>query len=457
MSKYLLAYYGDDSTGSTDVMEALTINGVKTVLFMEVPTQDQLRQFPDVQAVGIAGTSRSMTPDQMKDALPPLFRALEALNADFLHYKICSTFDSSPSIGSIGYAIGLALESFERKPFLIPLMIGVPVLLRYVVFGNLFATVQGVTHRLDRHPTMSVHPATPMNEADLRLHLAKQTNLPIRHLSVHDLTQSPEYLVQQLLSIEQEQDGKPTIILVDTLTTQDIRTLGQLLLSYRPTQSSFVVGSSGVEYALVDAWQASGKVQAPSTSFRVSPIDQLLVMSGSASPVTNRQIETIQTRANAQLVAIDTERLIDPAQYEDERKRLVEKGLSILRSGQSLILHTAQGADDPRLAATRQRMSELNLDTSQTAAILGHQQGLILNALIDLSRIKRLCVVGGDTSGHVAHTMGITALGFVASVAPGAPLCLATSTIAANNGLEIAFKGGQNGKEDYFLKLLNGS
>ena len=32
---YLLAFYGDDFTGSTDVMEALTLGGVPTVLLLE--------------------------------------------------------------------------------------------------------------------------------------------------------------------------------------------------------------------------------------------------------------------------------------------------------------------------------------------------------------------------------------------------------------------------------------
>jgi hypothetical protein len=34
----LLAYYGDDFTGSTDTMEVMTFNGLPTVLFVEPPT-----------------------------------------------------------------------------------------------------------------------------------------------------------------------------------------------------------------------------------------------------------------------------------------------------------------------------------------------------------------------------------------------------------------------------------
>ena len=41
MAELLLSYYGDDLTGSTDVMEALASQGVPTVLFTQQPTQAQ--------------------------------------------------------------------------------------------------------------------------------------------------------------------------------------------------------------------------------------------------------------------------------------------------------------------------------------------------------------------------------------------------------------------------------
>jgi len=56
----LLAYYGDDFTGSTDVMEALSKAGLRTVLFLKPPTAAQLARYPGLRALGIAGGSRTM-------------------------------------------------------------------------------------------------------------------------------------------------------------------------------------------------------------------------------------------------------------------------------------------------------------------------------------------------------------------------------------------------------------
>lgn len=46
MNDLLLTYYGDDFTGSTDVMESLELYGIPTVLFLAMPTRAAGRAFP---------------------------------------------------------------------------------------------------------------------------------------------------------------------------------------------------------------------------------------------------------------------------------------------------------------------------------------------------------------------------------------------------------------------------
>ena len=48
-------------------MEALASNGVPTVLFMDIPDAEMLARFSHCRAIGIAGTSRSETPDWMDE------------------------------------------------------------------------------------------------------------------------------------------------------------------------------------------------------------------------------------------------------------------------------------------------------------------------------------------------------------------------------------------------------
>ena len=100
MSDLRLTFCGDDFTGSTDVMEALATAGLRTVLFLEPPTRDELRRFDGVRAAGVASTSRTLSPEAMEASLRPILERLRDLGAPLCHYKICSTFDSSPRVGS---------------------------------------------------------------------------------------------------------------------------------------------------------------------------------------------------------------------------------------------------------------------------------------------------------------------------------------------------------------------
>ena len=182
-----LTYFGDDFTGSTDVLEAFTAAGVNTVLFLQPPRPEDLARFPGVRCVGVAGQSRGKNPAWMRANLPEVFERLSSLGAPIVQYKVCSTFDSSSEVGSIGQAIDLGVQHTRARWS--PMVVGAPRLQRYQVFGHLFAAAQGDVWRIDRHPTMSRHPVTPMHESDLRVHLGQQTARRIGLINLSHMTQ----------------------------------------------------------------------------------------------------------------------------------------------------------------------------------------------------------------------------------------------------------------------------
>lgn len=452
MSDLLLTFYGDDFTGSTDAMEGLALNGVPTALFLEPPTAAQLQgRFADLRAVGVAGVSRSLSPDAMTDELRPALAALKALAAPLTHYKVCSTFDSSPLVGSIGRATDIGWEVF--KPPVVPLVVGAPSLRRYVAFGNLFATVDETTYRLDRHPTMRHHPITPMHESDLRLHLAQQTDKNIDLLDVRHLAGDTATIDRHFRALV---DDGAEVILFDTLDEAHLLTIGRLLWSLRDEGPLFVVGSSGVEYALTAYWHAAGVVEKPPLPGSAGPVDQIVVMSGSASPVSAAQIDWAREHGFHAL-RLDSAALVNPDRVGHEREAVVAAALRVLASGQSLVLYSAQGPDDPAIAATRDQLESLGLDPNSAGQRLATQQGLILReVLARYPVIRRVCVAGGDTCSHATRQLDIYALEMVAPLAPGGPLCRASAHTPRFDGLEIVLKGGQVGAADYYGLILQG-
>lgn len=442
MSKLALTFYGDDFTGSTDALEALTLGGVPSALFLEPPTPAQLAaDFPGVRAVGVAGVARAMTPEQMDEALPPIFAALRELGAPICHYKVCSTFDSSPRIGSIGRALELGRAALASA--IVPIVVGAPALRRYIAFGNLFAGVGGEAVRLDRHPTMSRHPVTPMDESDLRRHLARQTSASVGLVDVLQLAEGPEAVSARLAALRRE--GMEAV-LFDTIDGGHLLTIGQVLWEAAAERPLFVIGSSGVEYALTAWWREQG-VFPPAGPFAApGPAGQIVVISGSASPVTAEQIAWAEANGFTG-VRLDVPRLLTAADgYDGE---LVELAATIMAEGRSPLFYSARGPDDAALkvaAEGGERVSER----------LGVAQGRVLRAILERTAPRRVCVAGGDTCGHVVRQLGITAMTVLAPLAPGSPLCRAHAPHTPRDGLELALKGGQLGGVDFFGRVRDG-
>lgn len=429
----LISYYGDDFTGSTDVMEALASNGVETVLFLKQPDDTLLSRFATARAFGLAGTSRSETPDWMQVHLRDAFEWLKTLGAELCHYKVCSTFDSSPDIGNIGRAIEIGRAVFGEAA--VPLIVGAPQIRRYTAFGQLFAAYQGQNYRIDRHPVMARHPVTPMDEADVLKHLAKQTALSsvlIDNVGVV-AADAPERL-----SVD------AGILMLDVLDGATQAAAGDLLWNGLRGKSHFVCGSSGVEYALIPAWRKAGLIGERPVFADVGPVERIAVVSGSVSPTTERQIR--HALANGfEGITLDPIKL---AGDEAEIATAVEAALKILAGGRSVVLYTALGPSADRGG---------ELDTFSGARHrIGRALGRIQRQLVGRAGLSRAVVAGGDTSSHALGEMGIAALTLKMPLpqTPGSPLCVAHG--GGTNGLEIALKGGQVGGDDYFSMIRAG-
>ena len=74
----LLAYCGDDFSGSTDVMEAFSAAGLPTVLFLQSPTPQWVQRFANMRCIGLASTARGQSPEWMDAELPAAFACLKA-------------------------------------------------------------------------------------------------------------------------------------------------------------------------------------------------------------------------------------------------------------------------------------------------------------------------------------------------------------------------------------------
>ncbi len=443
----LVSFYGDDFTGSTSVMEVLTFAGVPTVLFLDMPTTAQLAAFARYRGIGIAGIARSQSPDWIKTHLPPVFESLARLEASISHYKVCSTFDSAPHVGSIGQAIDLAAPIFGGAWH--PLVVAAPAIGRYQAFGNLFAVAAGVGYRLDRHPTMSCHPVTPMDEADVRRHLGKQTGKSIGLIDYVALKrgEATEALTQELAKGAE-------IVAIDIVDAETLAAAGRLIWECRG-EHLFAVGSQGLEYALVAHWQAAGLLDTPQRELRAAPSERIVCISGSCSPVTAGQITFAQQNGFAG-IRLDASRAVDRREWERELGRAEDQALAAVGAGRDPLVFTATGPDDPALARVASAIDASGQPTGEINDRIGSGLGRLLGRVMQHARLTRAVIAGGDTSGHATRELGIYALTALAPIAPGSPLCRAYSDDRAHDQFEIALKGGQIGAPDFFCAVRHG-
>src|SRR5688572_32423305 len=202
-------FVADDLTGASDVLAQAHRYGLEAALVIgDAPLP------VDVDVVGIAGPIRSLGGLAFDDTVRRDLARMAEIDLHVLLYKVCSTFDSSTTTGSIGRGIELLHELFTSHGA-IPVAPAQPGFGRFTAFSDHYASFAGQVHRLDRHPVMSRHPSTPMHEADLRRVLIDQLTSGARVGSIH-LTAYGSDMFSELWT-DRRQDPGLTAFVVDAV------------------------------------------------------------------------------------------------------------------------------------------------------------------------------------------------------------------------------------------------
>jgi uncharacterized protein YgbK (DUF1537 family) len=421
-----IAFYGDDFTGATDTLATATQGGLRTLLFLRPPTPARLAAAGELDCLGIAGASRSMAPAEMHKELAPIAACFAELDAPVVHYKTCSTFDSAPETGNIAAAIQLLGPAIGAR--FVPIVAGQPNLGRYCVFGNLFAAAEqgGPMFRIDRHPTMARHPVTPMTEADLRLHLARQGLIGIGNIPYTAYGLSPEALADRIAAAGADSAGA---VLFDVSRAEDLAVIGRTIWQQARAARVLAVGPSGVTQALAPSTGSA----TPRVARAQGPV---FIMAGSLSPVTRAQITAATGFAR---LSIDAARLAarESAYLED----IVRQCASALAGGRDLIAHTMPS----------------NAHAKAAGLAIATATGELVARLLRVAPLRRFGVAGGDTSSWILRALDVWALAHVGHLAPGVALCRIRADDPALDGVEVMLKGGQMGSRDLFELLRAGT
>ena len=445
-----LAFYGDDFDVSIDALDTLHRANIKSVLFLSPPNPDQQAQFSGFSAFGVAGQSRSMTPAEMEQYLPPVFQLLKNPGAPIVHYVTSPSFESAPHVGSIAKVLEIA-RSQSRCPT-IPILAGTPAHGTYCAFGNLFA-VEPMSRnpvRIDHHPSLSSHPVTPMTEADLKIHLSQQSPHRIELFDLLALdSEDPDNQLRSLLA------HSPDGILFDILGPRHLPILGSLIEEMvERGWPLFAIGSTSIEAALTSAWGCSA---APAATSPLTGAEQILVIHDGRSKQAQRQ-HYAAVRAGFLDIPVETDQLARSETPESALNQAVESAIQALDEGKSAILRTVdsndsqQHSDDTTFRTLG--FSTLNIQLKRHRTI-GPKLGGIVNRILQAHPLKRIVVAGSEASADVCRALQTSAIE-IKSTSPFTPPICVLHTPSSTDQMEVCFDFEESKSPDLWRVLRDG-
>ena len=408
----LLGAVADDMTGATDLCLMLAREGLRTVQVIGVPDGP----LPQADAIVIALKSRSVPADKAVAMSVAAAQRLLAGGARQVLFKYCSTFDSTDA-GNIG-PVTEALLTLTGCPLTIACP-SFPAAGRTTYRGHLF-----VGDALLSDSPLKDHPLNPMHDANLVRVLSRQTALPVGLVTMDTIAQG-ETAVRAAFAA-QAAAGK-RIVVVDTLTDADLRTLGAAC-----ADMALVTGGSGIGMGLAATIATAPR---PAQTQMAAPGGRSVVLAGSCSVATRAQIAMAQA-AGMPSVAVDVDRLMSGAQTAAD---LADWALAqphdsiplICSSADPATLHDIQARFGPHTAGA--------LIERTLAATARHLRD---------AGFARFVVAGGETAGAVVAALDVTTLYIGPEIAPGVPW---TRSICGPD-LVLALKSGNFGGADFFLK-----
>ncbi|CAI1843927.1 Uncharacterized protein conserved in bacteria [Serratia fonticola] len=412
----LLGVIADDFTGATDIASFLVENGLPTVQLNGVPQDDTP---VDSQAVVISLKSRSCPVDQAVEQSLQALAWLQRQGCRQFYFKYCSTFDSTAQ-GNIGPVTDALLNALgEQQTVISPAL---PVNGRTVYQGYLF-----VMDQLLSESGMRNHPVTPMTDSNLMRLMEAQASGRCGLVNAAEMDRGAGAVKEKLQQLAQL--GVRYVVL-DTLNEQHLLTQGEALKTMK-----LVTGGSGLAIGIARQWTQPGQEKAQSAGAPQGK--KAVVLSGSCSTMTNKQVARYRQQAPAQ--SIDVSRCItagDRSVYAAELSTWVEQ-----QAAQPLAPLLYATAEPEQLQQTQQQYG--------TEAASQAVEALFAEVVKRLQQqgFSRFIVAGGETSGVVTQALGIRGFHIGPCISPGVPWVR-----AIEQPVSLALKSGNFGDENFFAR-----
>lgn len=412
-----LGVIADDFTGATDIASFLVNYGMSTIQLNGVP-QDSLTLDNDVDAVVISLKSRSCPVNEAVEQSVAALKWLQQQGCKQFYFKYCSTFDST-SKGNIGPVTDALLDALDEKLTIISPAL--PVNGRTIYQGYLFVMAQLLSDSGMRH-----HPINPMTDSSL-IRLMESQSKGKCGLIPFNIIESGANAVSAKLD-ELKNAGYRYVVL-DTLTEKHLLTQGEAVRDMK-----LVTGGSGLAIGLAKQWAKPGVDSQQAQKAGQPQGDKSVILSGSCSVMTNKQVAAYQNQAPS--FALDIEKCL----IDDNYINIVNQWV-IDNSSQSLAPLVYATTSPENLASIQNKWG-----IEKTSIAVESFFANLAKRLVDQG-YNKIITAGGETSSIIVQTLSISGFHIGPTIAPGVPWVR-----AIDKPLSLSLKSGNFGDETFFIK-----
>lgn len=406
----------DDFTGSNDTGVQLAKKGARTEVML-TPAQKPSRR-ADVLVINTE--SRAIPAAQAAQAVQQaLVPWCEGAATPLVYKKIDSTFR-----GNVGAEVTAAMRAANRK--LAVIAAAIPAAGRTTRDG--LCLVNG-TPLLETE--FASDPKTPIISSRIAELVTLQSDIPVHEVSLDDVRQGR--LSARLVAFAAEGE---CMVVVDAVDDRDLSLIAHAVCEQAVLP--LLVGAAGLANALPVRMFMQEKQELP-----------VLVVAGSMSEATRRQVDKALCQDRAKVVDIDVSRLAS-AHFEQEIASVVEQACTLLSRQHHTILRTSRCAQDRQMIDTL--CASVGMRRQALGERLSQRLGTITLHIIEQARIGGLFLTGGDIATAVASALGAEGYRIQREVAP----CIPCGTFVNSeiDDLPVITKAGGFGSDSTLCDAL---
>lgn len=416
----MLGVIADDFTGASDIASFLVENGVSTIQVNGVPKADFVVDNKEYGAVVVSLKSRSIEPSLAITQSLEALKWLQNNGATQFYFKYCSTFDST-SKGNIGPVTDALLEALgEDFTVVTPAL---PINGRTIFNGYLF-----VGDLLLSESGMKNHPITPMKDANLVRLMDAQSQGKTTLVGYADVILGEENIRNCFTKAKQQ--GFRYVV-VDAVENKNLDTLAKAV-----SDMKLVTGGSGLGAYMAKNIAANKMDNTKAKNIYIPNKDKTLILSGSCSVMTNKQVNSYKSIAPTFYLNIAD--LMANENYLDEVERWVEANLD--KSYPPLVYATVN----------TEHLAKIQAEFGQEQASLKIEQAFSELAFRLVGKgVRNIITAGGETSSAVVQRLAITSFAIGKQIAAGVPWLK-----VLDSNLSLALKSGNFGGENFFAEAF---